>query len=61
MNSDFRSINIKVYNPISNLMAISFQDSSRKTVIGLLDIYGFEVFHVNRYFVYVLWFIIIIM
>jgi len=25
------------------------QDSSRKTVIGLLDIYGFEVFDVNRW------------
>lgn len=24
------------------------QDPSRKTVIGLLDIYGFEVFYVNR-------------
>lgn len=24
------------------------QDSSRKTVIGLLDIYGFEVFSINR-------------
>lgn len=25
------------------------QDPSRKTVIGLLDIYGFEVFYINRY------------
>uniref|UniRef100_A0A087Y681 Myosin IH n=1 Tax=Poecilia formosa TaxID=48698 RepID=A0A087Y681_POEFO len=27
----------------------SYKDSSRKTVIGLLDIYGFEVFYVNSF------------
>ncbi|KAJ3605608.1 hypothetical protein NHX12_027653 [Muraenolepis orangiensis] len=29
--------------------ALVNKDSSRKTVIGLLDIYGFEVFHVNSF------------
>lgn len=35
----------KLYTLISSFC----QDSSMKTVIGLLDIYGFEVFYVNRY------------
>uniref|UniRef100_A0AAY4BAR0 Myosin IHb n=1 Tax=Denticeps clupeoides TaxID=299321 RepID=A0AAY4BAR0_9TELE len=29
--------------------SLANKDSSRKTVIGLLDIYGFEVFHVNSF------------
>lgn len=32
----------------NHICANYLQDSSRKTVIGLLDIYGFEVFNVNR-------------
>lgn len=32
-----------------NLFLFVCQDPSRKTVIGLLDIYGFEVFYVNRW------------
>ena len=39
---------IKWMNECKLLSLILPQDSSRKTVIGLLDIYGFEVFHVNR-------------
>ena len=34
---------------MTHLQILCLQDPSRKTVIGLLDIYGFEVFYVNRW------------
>lgn len=46
---------VKSVTSLSNTMTFHnyhyyfhFQDPSRKTVIGLLDIYGFEVFNINR-------------
>ncbi|KAG9261555.1 unconventional myosin-Ic [Astyanax mexicanus] len=41
-------INESLENQVRNMLRC-FEDASRKTVIGLLDIYGFEVFYVNSF------------